>query len=137
MKTFSILLLSLCISLISYSQKSIELSEVPDHIGDSVEVKGKIFGVKFLANARNTPTFINIGADYPNQLLTVVIWGNVKEKLGYDPSDKKYIGSMAKIKGKLELFKNKPQIVILDPSQLLILIDEEVPISQIPPIDQK
>ena len=80
------------------------------------------------------PTFINIGGKYPDQLLTIVIWGNIREKLGYAPEDKKYTGGMAVITGKVELYKGKPQIVITDPKQLSILYDEEVSVPQTPPI---
>lgn len=116
------------------AQTEIKIEEVANHIGDSVKVKGRIFGVRYLETANNTPTFINIGAAYPNQVLTVVIWGDVRKKLDYTPEDKKYAGGMAVVTGKVELFKGKPQIVIHTPGQLTILYDEEVPASQLPAI---
>jgi DNA/RNA endonuclease YhcR with UshA esterase domain len=101
-----------------------------------VTVKGKIFNVRYLQSAKNTPTFINVGAAFPNQLLTIVIWGEVRKKLGYAPEEKPYANGVAVINGKVELYKGKPQIVISDPSQLRILYDEEVPASQVPPIER-
>ena len=118
------------------AQTEIKLEELVNHLGDSVKVKGKIFGVRYLESARNTPTFINVGAAYPNQVLTVVIWGDVRKKLDYTPEDKKFAGGMAMVTGKVELFKGKPQIVIHIPEQLTILYNEEVPISQLPPVKQ-
>jgi DNA/RNA endonuclease YhcR with UshA esterase domain len=131
MKFFLSLLLLAC-SLGLNAQTTIELKDIANHIGDSVKVKGKIFGVRYLESAKNTPTFINVGGAYPNQLLTVVIWGEVRNKLGYTPEDKKYSGGMTVVTGKVELYKDKPQIVINDPQQLQILYDEEVPASQLP-----
>jgi TonB family protein len=131
MKFFLSLLLLAC-SLGLNAQTTIELKDIANHIGDSVKVKGKIFGVRYLESAKNTPTFINVGGAYPNPLLTVVIWGEVRNKLGYTPEDKKYSGGMAVVTGKVELYKDKPQIVINDPQQLQILYDEEVPASQLP-----
>jgi DNA/RNA endonuclease YhcR with UshA esterase domain len=136
MKYLSALLLSLFF-LSSYGQKQIKLEELKDHIGDSVEVKGKISGVRYLETAKNTPTFINIGGVYPNQLLTVVIWGDVRKQLDYAPEDKKFAGGMAIVTGKVELYKDKPQIVIKDPKQLRIVYDEEVPADQVPAIEKK
>lgn len=62
-----------CSKSVLFAQKEIKLEELKDHIGDSVKVQGNVYGVRFLESAKNTPTFINIGAAYPNQLLTVVI----------------------------------------------------------------
>lgn len=136
MKLVILALFSLCFTY-SYAQTEVKLEELKDHIGDSVKVKGKISGTRYLEAAKNTPTFINVGGAYPNQLLTIVIWADVRKNLGYDPSDKKNVGGMAVVTGKVELYRDKPQIVITDPSQLQIFIDEEVPASQVPPIQKK
>ena len=132
---FSLLLTILSTSL--YAQTEIKLEEEKDHVGATIKVKAKIFGVAYLKNAKNTPTFINLGAAYPNQLLTVVIWGDVRKKLDYSPEEKKYAQGMAAVSGKVELYNGKPQIVIKDSSQFKIIYDEEVPASQVPPIDNK
>ena len=134
MKYILLPFVAIIFSMFTYAQKEIKLEEVKDHVGDSITVKGKIFGIKYFENAKNQPTLINVGAAYPNQLLTIVIYGDVRKKLTYDISDKKYSQGMAIVTGKVELFKDKPQIVINDPSQLSFIIDEEVPKSQIPPI---
>lgn len=130
-------LLLIVLSTRLYAQNEIKLEELKDHIGDSVKVKGKIYGVRYLGTAKNTPTFINVGAAYPNQLLTVVIWGDVRKMLGYAPEEKKYAHGVAVVTGKVELYRDKPQIVIKDPKQLLIMYDEEVPASELPPIEKK
>ena len=127
------LFVTLCVS----AQTEIGLDELASHVGDSVIVKGKIHGVRYLESAKNTPTFINVGGAFPNQLLTIVIWGDVRKKLNYAPEEKPYVNGFAKISGKVELYKGKPQIVIMNPSQLTILYDEEVPASQVPPIEKK
>ena len=129
-------MLLLAAGAITNAQTTIGLEDLASHIGDSVEVKGKIFGVKYLESARNAPTFINVGGAYPNQLLTVVIWGDVRKKLGFVPEDKKFLGGMALVTGRVELYKGKPQIVITDPKQFDILFDEEVPVSQLPPVNR-
>jgi hypothetical protein len=123
-------------SLSSHAQKDIKLEELREHIGDSVKVQGKIYGVRYLETSKNTPTFINIGAAYPNQLLTVVIWGDVRSKLPYKPEEKLKQGLLT-IYGKVELFKDKPQIVISNPDQLVFKYDEEVSADKVPPIEKK
>jgi hypothetical protein len=77
-----------------------------------------------------------LGAAYPNQLLTVVIWQQVRQKMSFDPSPEKFIGCMARVSEKRGLYKGKPQIVIINPKQLDILYDEEPKLSEFPKIDQ-
>lgn len=128
---------ALVLSLSTWAQKEIQLEELSGHIGDSITVKANIYGVRYLETAKNTPTFINVGAAYPNQLLTIVIWGNVRQGLGYAPEEKPQNNGMAVVSGKVELYRGKPQIVITDPKQLRILYDEVVPASQVPQIQQQ
>jgi len=99
------------------AQQKITLQEVSKHIGDSVAVCGKIFGGKFLDAVNNKPTFLNMGAAYPDQLLTIVIWGSTRKLFAYKPEEK-LKNKMVCITGKIELFKNKPQIVLQQPAQL-------------------
>lgn len=131
------LIAALFLSFSCFAQTEIKLADLNNHIGDSVKLKAKIYGSKYLSNAKGAPTFINLGAAYPNQLLTVVIWQDVREKLSYNPTDEKYIGGMAHVTGRLELFKGKPQIVITNPDQLKIIFDEEVKLSDLPKVDEK
>ncbi|MBB1287271.1 hypothetical protein HRH25_23045 [Flavisolibacter sp. BT320] len=121
----------------SHSQKDIKINELSNHTGDSVTLKGKVFGIRYLESAKNAPTFINVGGVFPNQLLTIVIWGNVRKNLGYAPEEKPYVNGFAKVSGRVELFRGKPQIVITNPSQLSILYDEEIPVSQVRPMERK
>jgi hypothetical protein len=134
MKLLVLALLSLCF-MNSYGQTEVKLEQLKNHVGDTVKVKGKIYGARYLETAKNTPTLINVGGAYPNQLLTIVIWGYVKKEFDYDPGDKKNVGGIAVVTGKVELYKEKPQIVVNDPSQLRIFVDQEVPASQVPPVE--
>jgi DNA/RNA endonuclease YhcR with UshA esterase domain len=137
MRFLSILLLFFIFASSSYAQREIKLDELKDHIGDSVKVRGKVYGIRYLQNSKNAPTFINVGAMYPNQSLTVVVWDDVRKKLTYDLSDKKFAQGFAVVTGKVELYKDKPQIVIRDSKQLVFIYDEEVPADKIPPIEKK
>jgi DNA/RNA endonuclease YhcR with UshA esterase domain len=135
MKPLFVFLLTL-LSLASFGQKEISLEELAQHVGDSVLIKGKIYGITYLEQSKNSPTFINVGGKYPNQLLTVVIWGDTRKKFDYDLDKKELASGMATVTGKVEIFKGKPQIVIHDPNQVKIFYDEEVPAGQVPPIEK-
>ena len=101
-----------------HAQQKIELNDIAKHIGDSVQVCGKIFGGKYLESASNQPTFLNMGAAYPKEQLTLVIWGSVRKKISYIP-EKKLGNKNICVKGKVEVFKGKPQIVIKEEKQII------------------
>ncbi len=100
------------------AQTNIKLEEVGKHIGDSVTVCGKVSGMRYFENSSKQPTFLNIGDNYPNQQLTVVIWGETR---------KLFAGKIEEIKGKnicitgrIILYKEKPEIVIERPEQIIV-----------------
>ena len=114
----SLFSITCCILLLHTSaQQKIDLGEVDKHIGDSVTVCGKIFGGKFLSSSNNQPTFLNMGAEYPNQLLSIVIWGNTRKLFSYKPEEKLKNKNVC-VTGKIETYKNKPQIVIQQVQQI-------------------
>jgi len=117
-KTLFILLL--CISTnCTFAQQKITPAEVSKHIHDSVTVCGKIYGGKFLDAAKNQPTFLNMGAAYPDQLLTIVIWGGTRKSFTYKPEEH-LKGRQVCVTGKIEIFKEKPQIVVQQAAQLQV-----------------
>ena len=110
-------MLSFLIAGIINGQSVIKLDSIKQHIGDSVTVCGKVYGGLYLENAKNSPTLLNIGANYPNQLLTVVIWGDVRKDFTVKPEED-FANKEICITGKVELFKEKAQIVIRNPTQI-------------------
>jgi DNA/RNA endonuclease YhcR with UshA esterase domain len=110
--------LFLCLSSV-YSQDTIKLEDVKNKVGDSVTVCGKVYNARFVSNATNEPTFLNVGAAYPNQLLTIVIWGTIRKQFTGNPEDI-FLNKEICITGRIELYKEKPQIVIKESSQLRV-----------------
>ena len=89
---------------------TISINEITNHIGEDVTICTKMFGFKTLANM----TLVNMGADYPNQLLTVVLRGETKD-------DFKSFGSKnICVTGKILEYKGKPEIIITKHSQVQI-----------------
>lgn len=119
----TLFILSLATVLFSasvHAQTKIELKDAAAHKGDSVTVCGKIFGGIYLDKSGNKPTFLNMGAAYPNQLLTVVIWGDKRKLFSYAPEVKLKNKNVC-VSGKVEIYKGKPQIVIKDVKQLQVM----------------
>lgn len=126
-----LLIFVLLLTISASAQTKITPSEAKDHIGETVEITGKVFGIRYLENAKNNPTFINVGGKFPNQLLTIVIWRDVRKKFTYDLSKKELASGMVTVTGKLVLFNGKPQVVVTDPAQLKFKFDEEIPLDKL------
>ena len=107
----------LCFSITVIAQTDIKIEDVRNHVGDSVRLMAKIYSGKYLETATDTPTFLNVGGNYPNAPLTLVIWGDVRSQFKNAP-ETFYTGKDEWITGKIELYKNKPQIVIHNANQI-------------------
>lgn len=116
MKTIIILLFCFLSSSAS-AQPEIKIEDVKNHVGDSVKICIKIFGGKFLESAKGTPTFLNAGANYPNAPLTLVIWADARKDFKNKPEEY-YTGKEVCVTGRIELFRDKPQIVIHKEEQI-------------------
>jgi DNA/RNA endonuclease YhcR with UshA esterase domain len=118
MKKISATLLSLFIVTVVTAQTTIKLADVSKHIGDSVTVCGKVAGLRYFENSKNKPTFLNIGANHPNQLLTVVIWETARALFTGKVED--LMDKEICITGRIILYKERPEIVIEKPEQIVI-----------------
>lgn len=111
MKTICALVILFLSGTPSFSQLRIQLEDVSKHIGDSVTVCGKMNGGRFLEKSKGGPTFLNLGEAFPNHTLTIVIWSDVRKQFETAPEvlfkDKEIC-----VTGRVELFKEKPQIVL-------------------------
>lgn len=118
MKSLVIVLAGLLFTCAASAQISIKLEDVGKHIGDSVTVCGKVAGMRYFENSKNKPTFLNLGANHPNQLLTVVIWEPVRNLFTGKVED--LMDKEICVTGKLILYKERPEIVLDKPEQIVI-----------------
>ena len=98
----------------------------PAHAADFMEqevfVVGKINGSKLVAAGHLNLTL----QDEQNHALTVFIRKQYLPNFPVAP-DKLYGGKMVKVRGRLYLFENKPDLSVTHPSQITILSDEAKP----------
>ena len=121
-----ILIAIFCLAtLSSFAQKEIKIDDAKNHVSDSVKICTKIYGRKYLENTKGTPTFLNAGGYYPNAPLTIIIWADARKEFNNAPEEF-YKGKEVCITGKIELFKDKPQIVITNKSQIVEQIIDKV-----------
>lgn len=118
MKPFCIILTSIFLAFSAHAQTTIKLQDVSKHIGDSVTVCGEVDDMRYFENSKNQPTFLNIGGKYPQQLLTVVVWGEVRKLFNGDLDNMKK--KIICITGRIILYKERPEIIITSPAQIEI-----------------
>ncbi|MBK7290098.1 MAG: hypothetical protein IPI78_07625 [Chitinophagaceae bacterium] len=56
MKKILITILVSAYSFLTYSQTTIKLEDITKHVGDSVKVCGKVYGIRFMEQSKNQPT---------------------------------------------------------------------------------
>jgi S1/P1 Nuclease len=94
----------------SGTAKTIDIHDAANHYNEYVQVCAKVYGHKALDNL----TLVNLGAAYPNQLLTIVLRGDAKD--AYNGLD----GQTVCVMGKVVSYKDKPEIVVTDPKTVVV-----------------
>jgi hypothetical protein len=83
--------------------------------GKSATVAVARVTASYQAEARGRPTFLN-DAPYPNHIFTAVIWGSDREQ--FQPPPDAWQGKALCVTGPIELFEQRPHVVVSSPSQL-------------------
>lgn len=128
MKYFLLLIIAAITSPV-FAQKEIKIEEAKNHVGDTVKICSKIFGGKFLESSKDTPTFLNVGGNYPNAPLTLVIRADARKQFTNKPEEY-YTGKTVCVTGRIELYRDKPQIVIINEAQIRELINDKLLINE-------
>jgi DNA/RNA endonuclease YhcR with UshA esterase domain len=90
--------------------------EAKGHIGEQATVCGKAASTRYAATTRGKPTFLNLDKPYPNQIFTVLIWGENREKFG--APEEKYRGRQVCVTGRITEYRGAPEIVVSDPQSI-------------------
>jgi DNA/RNA endonuclease YhcR with UshA esterase domain len=89
-------------------------------VGHQMTVKGLVVGTKFARSSNGSPTFLNIGLDYPNPArFTVVIWGNDRSSFG--APERRYSGRTVCVSGRIEMYRGGFEIEVSSPRQIRIV----------------
>lgn len=103
------LVLTLAAATALVAQTTIPASEAAKHVGERVTVCGSIAGEHTAASSRGTPTFINLDRPYPNQVFTLLIWGDDQGKVGAVPKTGRICAT-----GFITEYRGSPEIVLRD-----------------------
>ena len=101
--------------------RAIDWSEAKSHIGETVTVRGTVKASTFRDGSKHQPTYIDLGAAYPdNSRVTMVVWGEDREKFTEDPEDL-YLNKTLLVTGELYEYGGVAYIKVSSPEQLTIL----------------
>lgn len=114
------LLFCVVLTTAASAQMTIKAEDISQHVGDSVKICSKVFSARYFEQSKNSPTLLNMGAAFPNQLFTVVIWSEVRKQFETAP-DVFFLNKTVCVTGKVELFKDKPQIVLHSKEQIEVV----------------
>lgn len=118
MRRLTILLgLTLLFFSVAMPQERITPSEAAKYVGKRAIVCGKVASANFAARSRGRPTFLNLDCPYPNQIFTVMIWGQNRNKFEVGP-ERAYRGKKICVTGTIGSYRGMPQMEVNDPSQI-------------------
>lgn len=98
-------------SFAALCQTQVSLDSVSRHVGEKVTVCGRVFGTRFLSQSASQPTFLNMGAAFPDNPLTVVIFGDDRKNFS-KPPEELYAGKSICVTGIVKQYKGKAEIII-------------------------
>jgi hypothetical protein len=107
--------LALSVALV-VSAKSVAPTDAINHVGQKAEVCGVVSSAKYAPKVRGAPTFLNIGAPYPNEDFTAVVWGTTRARFPSPPETLQ--GTRVCVSGVISVYRGKPQIEVADPAQI-------------------
>jgi len=86
-------------------------------VGRVATIRGYVAGTRYASYSNGSPTFLNLGADYPSaRRTTVVIWRENRARFGRPES--RYLRHTICVRGLVETYAGVPEIEATSPSQI-------------------
>lgn len=104
----------LIIVTVSLKAQSITAEQAKNYIGKPATVCGTVAGI--FTSDKSGITFISMGADYPKNTFTIVVFKDAVAKFSYRLSTLK--NKSICVTGKIKNYKGKPEIVADNESQI-------------------
>ena len=77
--------------------------QAEDHIGEVKTVCGLVASTRCAERSKGQPTFLNLDERYPNEIFTILIWGEDRAKFGSPES--KYRDANLCVTGKISIYR--------------------------------
>jgi hypothetical protein len=105
-------------ALVQAAPTTLTADEAKNHIGENATVCGVVAGTHYAGGSRGTPTFVNLDKPYPNQIFTILIWGEDLAKFSHRPSS--WDGKRVCATGVIKSYRGGAEIVVKSPSQTTV-----------------
>jgi hypothetical protein len=99
------------------ADKTLTATEAKEHVGERATVCGVAASIHYAEQSRGTPTFVNLDKPYPNQVFTILIWG---EDLGKFEKPASWEGKRVCATGTITLYRGSPEIVAKFGNQIAV-----------------
>jgi hypothetical protein len=97
-------------------KNGIDVKDAKDHLGKEVSVCSKVYSIR----STDKITQISVGDKFPNNPLTVIIFGSSYSKFKLNPGEM-FANKNICVTGKIEDYKGKLQIIVNSPEDITIL----------------
>ncbi len=94
-------------------------------VGKEAVVEGVVSTTKYLEQVNRQPTFLNFGEPHPNHCFTAVIFGGDRGKFAGEPPESAFLGKHVRVRGRVEDYRGKPEIIVRDPAQIEVVPEPE------------
>jgi micrococcal nuclease len=94
---------------------SLSPEEAVDHVGETA-VCGLVASARYVPQAPQSPTFLDLGKPFPNQIFSVVIFGSDRSKFGAPETS--MLDNSICVTGTIFLYQGKPKTILHDLRQL-------------------
>lgn len=96
-------------------------SQAATRVGETVTVCGPIVGAEWASGSNGQPTFLDMGAAYPDESrLSIVIWGEDRSNFPEPPEDM-YEGQSVAVEGEVYVYEGVCHVKVTSPSQITVL----------------
>lgn len=104
--------------LLASAQKThLTARDAKTHVGETQTVCGKVVSTRFASGSKGQPTFLNLDEPYPNEIFTILIWGDDRARFG--APETVYRDANVCVTGKITTYRGTPEIVATEPSQIV------------------
>lgn len=105
----------------SLSDGVLDWSQATAHVGETVTIQGPVKSTKYASGSDGAPTFLDIGASYPDEnRVTVTIWGEDRSGFSSAPEEL-YRGQTIQVTGEIYLYEGTCHIEVSSPTQISVL----------------
>lgn len=100
------------------TSSGVDWTDAEKYFGEYATVCGPVRGTNYASSSNGSPTFLNIGKDYPSDdRFVVLIWGENRNNFSFSPENY-YLGKTICARGEVEMYDGIYQIEVRSPSMI-------------------